>query len=73
MAVEVNGAGPTFLPGVPTPLFDAHVSAIFPGGGGVTYYDVTGDGQRFLVNTLVGESAPVPFTVVMNWTAGLKR
>jgi len=73
MAVEVNGAGPTFVPGVPTALFDAHVSAIFPGTGGATYYAVPGDGQRFLVNTLVGDSTPVPFTIVMNWTAGLKR
>ena len=71
MAVEVNGTGPTFVPGVPKPLFDAHVSSVFPGNA--NYYAVTGDGQRFLVNTLVGESAPVPFTVVMNWTAGLKR
>src|SRR6266516_3530025 len=73
MAVEVNGAGPTFVPGVPVPLFEVHVSPNFPGPGGVTYYDVTGDGQRFLANTLVGESAPVPFTIVMNWTAALKR
>lgn len=71
MAVEVNGTGPTFVPGVPKPLFDAHVSNVFPGNG--HYYTVTGDGQRFLVNTLVGDSAPVPFTIVMNWTSGLKR
>ena len=71
MAVEVNGTGPTFVPGVPKPLFDAHVSTAFPGNA--HYYTVTGDGQRFLVNTFVGESTPVPFTIVMNWTAGLKR
>src|SRR2546425_10720762 len=69
MAVEVNGAGPIFLPGSPKPLFEAHVSTIFPGPG-AHYYTVTGDGQRFLVNTFVGESTPVPFTVVMNWSAG---
>ena len=72
MAVEVNGAGPTFVPGVPIPLFEAHVSTIFPGPGS-HYYAVTGDGQRFLVNTLVGDSTPVPFTIVMNWTAAMKR
>ena len=71
MAVEVNGTGPTFVAGVPKPLFDAHVSTSFPGN--THYYTATGDGQRFLVNTLVGESTPVPFTIVMNWTAGLKR
>jgi len=73
MAVEVNGAGPTFVSGIPKPLFEAHVSTIFPGGGGAIYYSVTGDGQRFLVNTLAGDSMPAPFTVVLNWTAGLKR
>jgi len=73
MAVEVNGAGPTFVPGVPKPLFEAHFSTLFPGAPGATYYAVTGDGQRFLVNTLAGDSTPVPFTIVLNWTAGLKR
>jgi len=69
MGVEVNGAGATFVAGVPKPLFEAHVIIAYPANA----YAVTGDGQRFLVNTLVGESAPAPFTVVMNWTAGLKR
>jgi hypothetical protein len=70
MAVETNGTGQMFVAGAPRPLFDAHVNTIFPG---TAYYAVTGDGQRFVVNTIVGESAPVPFTIVMNWTAGLKR
>ncbi len=74
MAVEVNGTGPTFVAGVPRPLFDVHVSTIFPGAAGAgPYYVVTGDGQRFLVNTIVGDSTPVPLTIVLNWTAGLKR
>ncbi|HJZ78843.1 MAG TPA: hypothetical protein VKD91_00805, partial [Pyrinomonadaceae bacterium] len=73
MAVEVNGAGPTFVAGIPQPLFDARVSTIFPGAGGAIYYAASGDGQRFLLNTLAGDSSPVPFTVVMNWTAGLKK
>jgi serine/threonine protein kinase len=33
----------------------------------------TRDGQRFIVNTIVGDSAQVPITVVLNWTADLKR
>jgi hypothetical protein len=36
-------------------------------------YDVTADGQRFLVNTLVEASPAPPITVVLNWIAGLKR
>ena len=31
------------------------------------------DGQRFLVNTLVEEPPAPPITIVLNWTAGLKR
>jgi phosphohistidine phosphatase SixA len=30
-------------------------------------------GQRFLVNTQTGDSAPTAITVVLNWTAGLKK
>jgi len=34
-------------------------------------YDVTADGQRFLFNVIVDESAETPITVVTNWTASL--
>jgi serine/threonine protein kinase len=34
-------------------------------------YDVTADGQRFLIGTQVGEATPV--SVLLNWSAGLKR
>ena len=36
-------------------------------------YAVTADGQRFLVNTFGRSSASSPITVVINWSAGLKR
>ena len=68
MAVPI-GPGPSF--GVPKPLFQTRVSA------GVdplrTHYVPARDGQRFLVNTQTGDSAPNPITVVLNWTAGLKK
>jgi hypothetical protein len=38
-----------------------------------TNYVPTRDGQRFLINTQSGEAAPTPITVVLNWTAGLKK
>jgi hypothetical protein len=34
-------------------------------------FDVTADGQRFLIHTKV--SAPSPVSVILNWTEGLKR
>jgi len=36
-------------------------------------FDVTPDGQRFLIGTLIGESKAAPPTVIMNWTALLKK
>jgi dipeptidyl aminopeptidase/acylaminoacyl peptidase len=68
MAVAV-GAGPQFE--VPAPLFQTRV------GAGVTptrtHYVPSRDGKRFLVNTLRGDPSPTPITVVLNWTAGLKK
>ena len=38
-------------------------------------YDVTADGKRFLINTRaqLEEATSTPITVVLNWTAGLKK
>ena len=36
-------------------------------------YDVTPDGQRFVVNTLVEDTAASNITVVHNWTAGASK
>jgi hypothetical protein len=37
-------------------------------------YDVSADGQRFLVTTLLREDLPdVPITVVLNWWAELAK
>jgi eukaryotic-like serine/threonine-protein kinase len=74
MAVEVS-LTPVFSARVPKALFAA---PIFGGGGApnVTRYDVTADGQKFLINSVAGESReapPAPITVVLNWQAGLKK
>jgi Tol biopolymer transport system component len=64
MAVEVT-AGPEFKGGTPAPLFQTP--------SGTIVGDVTADGKRFLLVTPVGPSASAPFTVVLNWTAALKK
>src|SRR4029077_15072196 len=64
MAVDVS-AGQEFQVGTPTPLFQTPAGAIVG--------DVTADGKRFLLVAPVGPSASVPFTVVLNWTASLKK
>jgi len=61
-AVDIQTT-PAFEAGVPKDLFATPLS-----GGS----DVSADGQRFLVNQ-PAESAPVPATVVLNWTADLKK
>jgi Tol biopolymer transport system component len=67
MAVTV-GAGPTF--GIPTPLFQTRVP---PGVMALrTHYVPSRDGQRFLVNT-ASDAPGSPITVVLNWTAMLKK
>ncbi len=39
----------------------------------ITPYAVTADGQRFLINALVETEPNAPLTVVVNWTAGVKK
>ena len=41
--------------------------------GGRYPYDVSADGQRFLINTAPEQAVSAPITVVLNWTAGLKK
>jgi len=36
-------------------------------------YDVTPDGQRFLINADLADASSAPTTLVLNWTAGVKR
>ena len=68
MVAAVNGKGSSFEVGAVKPLFDMHVFS------GLRYpYDVTADGQRFLVNTAPGRASSAPITVVVNWTTGLKK
>ena len=68
-AVDVNTEAPTFAHGTPRALFETRISKETAGD----QYVVTSDGQRFLVNTLAEEAAYTPISVVLNWTAGLKK
>jgi len=70
MAVEIRAGGNGFEASLPRPLFNLHIVTLPVVRN---HYAVSADGQRFLVNTLVEESAPSPLTVVMNWTAALNR
>jgi hypothetical protein len=65
MSVAVKG-GASFEFGTPAPIFrnDSIVNDTF---------DVTADGQRFVAISSAAQTQTAPFTVVVNWTADLKR
>ena len=79
MSSIVNGAGPRFERGTPQELFDSGkvVGSVLGHQGNSHPYAVSPDGQRFLIprlaSNLQGEAPPTPITVILNWTAALKK
>jgi hypothetical protein len=59
---------PTFSAGAPTTLFTARY---FTGGPGRSY-DVSADGQRFLMIKAAGAEQTPSMVVVLNWEEELK-
>jgi serine/threonine protein kinase len=71
MAVPVS-SGASFESGSPVVLFQTHRRQ--PISSQDTYaYDVSGDGQRFLIATQVEESAAAPLSVILNWADGMAK
>ena len=70
MSTAVKTGGAEFQFTAPKPLFKTRMLMWF---GNAHEYDVSPDGQRFLVGTLVGETKAQPPTVILNWAAELKR
>jgi Tol biopolymer transport system component len=71
MAVPVK-EGANFNFGAPAVLFQANQRALVATSEQVEY-DVSPDGQRFLINTYVRSSEIQPMSVVLNWDAELKK
>jgi eukaryotic-like serine/threonine-protein kinase len=67
MGTGGNGKGSSFEVGAVKPLFQTNLTGLREGIRRVP------DGQRFLINTAPQESASVPITVVLKWTAGLTK
>lgn len=67
MAVPVATDQSAFSAGAPAALFDVEVPE--PVAPYSTDYAVTGDGRRFLVNTVVDQPTRPALTVILNWTA----
>ncbi|HEV2982858.1 MAG TPA: hypothetical protein VGX46_00645 [Vicinamibacterales bacterium] len=64
-------SGPAFEAGKPQVLFEMNIRDL------VTFYlkryEVTPDGQRFVVEELMTGGSPSPLTVVVNWPALLPK
>jgi serine/threonine protein kinase/Tol biopolymer transport system component len=66
MAAEVSVKRDSIEPGAVRPLGILVANGFYP-------YDVSLDGQRFLVATPREQKSPVPLTLIQNWTALLKK
>jgi hypothetical protein len=64
----VSAANNAVRLGVAHPLFQANAIQRQAGP-----YDVTADGKKFLVNVGDTKEGSVPLTLVLNWTAELKK
>jgi Tol biopolymer transport system component len=69
MSIEVQ-PGEHFEASVPRPLFQ---SRILPPVEARNHYDVTPDGQRFVVNARRRDDASLPIVVVVGWTPEAKK
>jgi Tol biopolymer transport system component len=70
MSLDVRTGGTTFEYGSAKALFEAPVDAVSTTA--TNRYDVSADGQRFLVNASVENATSTPITIVVNWLADVK-
>ena len=74
MAASVDGQGEAFSVGDVNPVFPVRLA--LGGQQAGPAYQVAPDGQRFLVartEDIRRDAAPQPITVVLNWTAGIRK
>ena len=64
MAVDVQTEA-AFKAGLPRVLFEPRMKPLVQ-----RQFDVSPDGNRFLVNLALQEEASAPLNLVLNWTAG---
>jgi Tol biopolymer transport system component len=64
--IQLSGAGQPDI-GAAVPLFRTNVGGAIAQGVTRQQYDVSTDGQRFLMNTLVEEANASPITLILNW------
>jgi hypothetical protein len=70
MTTSVKTSGSEFQFTTPKALFKTRMLGLF---GSTHEFDVTRDGQKFVIGSLVGEPTAPPPTVILNWTGLLKK
>jgi hypothetical protein len=61
-----GGTGRSFEPASPQKLFTTKIGTV-ANAFSRQQYVVTGDGQRFLLNTPSGDPVTTPITLILNW------
>jgi hypothetical protein len=69
MSVRVDSRKSAFEPGIPRALFEVRGLKVDRYGRSCV---VSGDGQRFLINTILPEASS-PIQIVVNWTPERNR
>jgi hypothetical protein len=69
MAAAIQFDGRSLRAATPKVLFQTRIDSI---ERSPHEYDVTADGQKFLINSMP-EQAPQPITLYVNWPAALKK
>jgi len=71
MVVAISGDSDALGTGTPQKLFDIHTQWFAPNQP--HNVEVAENGQRFLVNTIVGNSDNAPLHVIVNWIKAVKK
>ena|SRR5215469_7187315 len=72
MAVDISTT-PNFKASVPKVLFDVPIYVSTGPTASLHTWAVAADGKRFLINVDMSANRAQPISVVLNWTAALKK
>ena len=73
MAVELKESGGSLQVGSIRPLFETPQTRFLTATLGLSLYNVTADGNRFVMDSVLTEESAAPLNLVTNWTAELRR
>ena len=72
MSASVDGRGEAFVVGEVKALFESRIRDVAFAGANANNYDVTPDGQRFLIAVAEGSTTEPAITFLVNWAAALR-